>query len=192
MTAAERSTRYRERNNQSARNKMDFVRKEVARLVEGGQVIKVDSPPTCVNPLSVAFKVNGDGSIKKRLVIDLSCWVNKFVVPDKYRMARFQDALAQTSPGDYQSTFDIKSAYHHLRLAPESYDLVGFCVENEQGVEEYYHYVVVVFGLGPAGQALGRVMKPILTFLALNGIRNIMYVDDGRTAASTKAKADRD
>jgi hypothetical protein len=33
-------------------------------------------------------------------------------------------------------------------------------------------------------------MKPILTFLALNGIRNIMYVDNGRTAASTKAKAD--
>jgi hypothetical protein len=57
---------------------------------------------------------------------------------------------------------------------------------------EYYHYVVVVFGLGLAGQALGRVMKPILTFLALNGIRNIMYVDDGRTAASKKAKADRD
>jgi hypothetical protein len=82
--------------------------------------------------------------------------VNKFVVPDKYRMARFQDALAQTSPLDYQSTFDIKSAYHHLGLAPESYDLVGFCVENKQGVEEYYHYVVVVFGLGPAGQALGR------------------------------------
>jgi hypothetical protein len=72
MTSAKRSTRYRERNNQSARNEMDFVRKEVARLVEGGQVIKVDSPPTCVNPLSVAFKVNGDGSIKKRLVIDLS------------------------------------------------------------------------------------------------------------------------
>jgi hypothetical protein len=154
MTPIERSTRYRERNNQSARNKMDFVRKEIARRVEGGQVIKVESPPTCVNPMSVVFEVNGDGSIKKRLVIDLSRWVNKFVVPDKYRMAGFQDALSQTSPGDYQSTFDIKSEYHHLRLAPESYDLVGFCVENEQGVEEYYHYVVVVFGLGPSGQAL--------------------------------------
>jgi hypothetical protein len=138
MTSAERSTRYRECINQSTRNKMDFVRKEVARLVEGSQVIKVDSPPTCVNPLSGAFKVNGDGSIKKRLVIDLSRWVNKFVVPDKHRMARFQDALAQTLPGDYQRTFDIKSAYHHLRLAPESYDLVGFCVENKQGVEEYH------------------------------------------------------
>jgi hypothetical protein len=39
---------------------------------------------------------------------------------------------------------------------------------------------------------MGKVMKPILTFLAQNGIRNIMYLDDGRTAASTKAKADRD
>jgi hypothetical protein len=51
---------------------------------------------------------------------------------------------------------------------------------------------VVVFGLGPAGQLLGRVMKPILTYLALIGIRNMMYVDDGRVNAATEDRADRD
>jgi hypothetical protein len=49
-----------------------------------------------------------------------------------------------------------------------------------------------MFGLGPAGQALGSLMRPILTFLTLRGIRNIMYVDNGRTAAATKEKADSD
>jgi hypothetical protein len=46
--------------------------------------------------------------------------------------------------------------------------------------------------LGPAGQALGRVMRPILTFLAKCSIRNMKYVDDGRVGASSKPKADAD
>jgi hypothetical protein len=79
MTPGERSQHYRERNNQSARNEMPFVRTEVAGLVADGQVIAVEDVPLCCNPLSVAFKINMDGSIKPRLVIDLSCWVNKFI-----------------------------------------------------------------------------------------------------------------
>jgi hypothetical protein len=72
MSKAERTTAYRERNNQSARNEMPFVRSEVARLLADGQTVESKTPVLCTNPLSVAFKVNTDGSIKKRLVIDLS------------------------------------------------------------------------------------------------------------------------
>jgi hypothetical protein len=60
------------------------------------------------------------------------------------------------------------------------------------GKERFYRFVVVVFGLGPAGQLLGRMMRPILRFLTLNGVRSMVYVDDGRVAAATKAKADAD
>jgi hypothetical protein len=164
MTAAQRATVYREQNNQSAQSEMDFVRAEVKRLVEDDQVVQVYCPPVCINPLSVAFKVNADGTIKKRLVIDLSRWVNTLIIPDKFKMCTFQNALAQSAKGDYQSVFNVSKAYHHLRLAPESYGLVGFCVIGEDGKERFYHYVVVVFSLGPAGQALGRVMRPILVF----------------------------
>jgi hypothetical protein len=107
-------------------------------------------------------------------------------------MTRFQDALAQLSRGDFQSVYDISKAYHHVRLHPDSYQLVGFCVEDENRKEEFYHYVVMVFGLGPAGQVLGRVMRPIPRFLTNAGVRNIVYVDDGRVAASDKSKADAD
>jgi hypothetical protein len=192
MDEKQRFTIYRERNNQSARNDMAFVREEVDRLVKAGQVVRIASATTCTNPLSVAYKVNADGSIKKRLVIDLSRRVNIFVTPDSYRMSRFQDALSQLSAGDFQAVFDVSKAYHHLRLAPESYDLVGFCVPDEDGKDYFYHFVVVVFGLGPAGQALSRVMKPILIHLASQGIRNMMYVDDGYIVASSKKRADTD
>jgi hypothetical protein len=50
----------------------------------------------------------------------------------------------------------------------------------------------VVFVLGPAGQLLGRMMRPILLFLSLQGIRDTMYVDDGRVVGATKVKANND
>jgi hypothetical protein len=41
-------------------------------------------------------------------------------------------------------------------------------------------------------RALGRVMRPILRYLADHGVRNMVYVDDGHVVASTKLKADKD
>jgi hypothetical protein len=79
-----------------------------------------------------------------------------------------------------------------VKLHLDSYQLVGFCVVDESGKEEFYHYVVMVFGLGPAGQVLGRDMRPILRFLTYAGVPNIVYVDDCRVAALDKSKADAD
>jgi hypothetical protein len=110
----------------------------------------------------------------------------------KYLMSKFQEALVMTSPGDFQSVFDMSKAYHHLRLAPESYELVGYCVPDEKGVDKYYHFVIVVFGLAPAGQLLGRIMRPILVFLSSRGVRVMVYVDDGRNTARDKVKANAD
>jgi hypothetical protein len=83
MPAEEAAAVYWEPNNKSARDKMTFVRKEVARLVAEGQVIKVADTPKMTNPLSVAFKINSDGTVKRRLVIDLRagwiCFLNQIL-----------------------------------------------------------------------------------------------------------------
>jgi hypothetical protein len=67
---------YEEPDNKSAKDNYDFVREEVARLVEGGQVVEQQLRPRCVNPLTVAIKTNADGGKKRRLVLDLSRAVN--------------------------------------------------------------------------------------------------------------------
>jgi hypothetical protein len=84
-------------------------------------------------------------------------------------MAQFQEALAQLTQNDYQSVYDISKAYHYIRLHPDSYELVGFCMTDAAGKEHFYHFVVVVFGLKPAGQALGRVMRLILRVSHIHG-----------------------
>jgi hypothetical protein len=150
MTPEQRATIYREKNNKSARTEMDFVRTEVPRLVAAGQVVEVAKAPKVTNPLSVAFKVNPDGSIKKRLVIDLSRWVNDFVKPDVYRMSRFQDALDQSDQGDFQSVMTSARRTIIFVFTRNPTNWSDFVWLTRPG-KRFYHFVVVVFGLGPAG-----------------------------------------
>jgi hypothetical protein len=111
---------YEEVDNKSARKNYDFVQEEVARLVDSGQVLEWDAKPRCCNPLTVAIKCLEDGSLKQRLVLDLSGCVNLAVEDDRYRMTTLQDAINSTRKGDFQVVFDLKSAFHHVRLRADS------------------------------------------------------------------------
>jgi hypothetical protein len=178
---------YREANNRSALNKTPWVRGEVARLLEAGCIVQVPQQPRCTNPLTVAYNQKLDGTIKKRLCIDLLRHVNVYVPPDAYKMVTLKEVFEMTMPGTYMSTFDLEKAYHN----PSSYQLVGFLIPGKGGEDEtYYVYVILVFNLRTAAQVLGLLLKPLNSFLAEEGVALLVYVDDGLTTAASKAKAD--
>ena len=56
------------KNNESALSNAEFVVEAIADLIKRGLVVKYNSLPHCVNPLSVSVQSNG----KKRLILDLS------------------------------------------------------------------------------------------------------------------------
>jgi hypothetical protein len=182
---------YEEPDNQSALKNYDFVLRETERLVQEGQVVLWPHKPRFTNPLTVAVNNRPDGSVKLRMVLDLSRGVNPAIPEDRYKMATLQDALDGTRRGDYQLTFDLKSAFHHLKLHPSCYELMGFAVTGADKVKKYYCYVVLVFGLCVAAQALGRLLKPLCKFLASNGVPLVLYIDDGRVTGPTKEEAGR-
>jgi hypothetical protein len=126
--------------------------------------------------------------LKKCLVLDLSRCVNLAVKDDSYRMTTLQDAIDSTRKGDFQVVFDLKSAFHHVRLHACSYELMGFKVIDERGIIKYYCYVVLVFGFKVAAQILGRVLKPVMSFLIQNGILVTLYIDDGLLVGPSKAR----
>jgi hypothetical protein len=128
---------YEEADNKSARENYDFVREEVARLLESGQIMKCDTKPRCCNLLTVAVKRKDDGELKKRFVLDLSRCVNLSVKDDDYRMTTLQDVINSTRKGHFQVVFDLKSAFHHVRLHAGSYELMGFKVVDEEGTITY-------------------------------------------------------
>jgi hypothetical protein len=73
---------YREQNNRSALDNLDFLRPKVAEWLEAGFVEELSEPAYCTSPLSVALKYDPYADkVKMRPVLDLSRHVNLFV-PD--------------------------------------------------------------------------------------------------------------
>jgi hypothetical protein len=134
----------------------------------------------------VAIKCLEDWSLKKCLVLDLSRSVNLAVEDDRYRMTTLQDAINFTRKGNFQVVFDLKSAFHHVRLHADSYELMGFKVVDKGGITRYYCYIVLVFRFKIAAQVLGRVLKPVVSFLIQNGIPVTLYIDDGLLVGPSK------
>jgi hypothetical protein len=108
------------------------------------------------------------------------------VEDDRYRMTTLQDAINSTRKGDFQVVFDLKSAFHHVRLHADSYELMGFKVVDKGGITRYVCYVVLVFGFKIPAQVLGCVLKLVVSFLIQNGIPVTLYIDDGLLVGPSK------
>ena len=169
---------YQERNNKSARSEGPYLTSSVASLKERGVVKKLRCRPHCVNPLTVASRTV-DGILKKRLCIDLSQHVNKFLKQAAMLMSTLDKSLLLVQPGDWMATYDLTSAFHHIPIHPDHHKYLGFSITNEAGEEEFYAYTCMPFGLATATRAIVR-------YAALQGIRNCLYIDDGWLGAASK------
>ena len=176
---------YQERNNKSARQEKPYLITSVASLKDRGVVKKLRCRPWCTNPLTVSSRLV-EGTVKKRLCIDLSRHVNLFLMLEAMTMSTLDKSLALVQSGDWMATYDLTSAFHHIPIHPDHHKYLGFSIENEQGEEEFYAYTCMPFGLATATQCLARVTKAITRYAALEGIRNCLYIDDGRIGAATK------
>ena len=176
---------YQERNNKSARQEKPYLIESVASLRERGVVKKLRCRPWCTNPLTVSSRLV-EGKVKKRLCIDLSRHVNLLLKLESMTMTTLDKSLALVQPGDWMATYDLTSAFHHIPIHPDHHKYLGFAIENEQGEEEFYAYTCMPFGLATATQCLARVTKAICRYAGLQGIRNCLYIDDGRIGAATR------
>ena len=72
--------KYDEKNNKSAVKNMEVVREKVAVWLKEGHVEKLPVKATCNSPQTVSDKLEVDtGKVKKRVCLDLSRHVNKFL-----------------------------------------------------------------------------------------------------------------
>ena len=111
------------KNNRSALAYPVFVNRAITELITAGSIVECLSPPTVVNPLSVAIQSNG----KKRLILDLR-YPNSFLKKRKVKFEGVQDMLTVLSdrPQQYFFSFDIKSGYHHIEIFPDDQQFLGF------------------------------------------------------------------
>ena len=154
---------YQERNNKSARQEKPYLIESVASLRDRGVVKKLRCRSWCTNPLTVSSRLV-EGKVKKRLCIDLSRHVNLFLKQEAMTMTTLDKSLSLVQPGDWMATFDLTSAFHHIPIHPDHHRYLGFSIENEEGIEEFYAYTCMPFGLATATQCLARVTKAICRY----------------------------
>ncbi len=179
---------YDERNNASVRNNLEIAVSLVMDLDRHGVIAFVDQKPTCVNPLGLVSR-QVDGAVTHRLVLDVSRWVNLFTSPASVRLAHLEKALEITKKGDYQTIFDLRSAYHHVMIAPEHVQYLGASVDI-RGERKFFVFKHLPFGLNSAVHAITKLWKPLTSYIHKLGIRFSIYIDDGRILAKSAQEAE--
>ena len=111
-----------EKNNQSSLRNGKFVEDSIDQLLASECVKEVSEIPYCVNLLTVA-----EGK-KLRLVLDLRN-INCYLNITKYKYENLQTVREILDENDFFVTFDLKSGYHHVLIAPEHKKYLGFTWE---------------------------------------------------------------
>ena len=83
--------------------------------------------------------------------------------------------------------FDLKSGYHHVDIFEEHQKFLGFSWNFGFG-PEYFVFTVLPFGLSSACNIFTKLLKPLLSKWRANGMKTILYLDDGVVTDSSKVQ----
>ena len=96
------------------------------------------------NPLSVVYNTPG----KQRLVLDLR-YVNQFLPDRKFKYKGLELVSSLFNNGDFFTTFDLKSGYHHMDIHEDSWPYLGFSWGSGPN-RKWYMFHILPFGLSTA------------------------------------------
>lgn len=159
------------RNNRSAFRNSEFVGAAILELLEQGLIIEVNSPPHCVNPLSVA-----EGK-KLRLVLDLR-EVNRYLVKCNFRYEDLRSLAEVFQKGFWFFTWDLKSGYHHVDIFPPHRQFLGFSW-SIAGSTRYFCFSVLPFGLSSACYCFTKLLRPLVKRWLSMSHNCFVYLDKG-------------
>ena len=174
---------YSKPNHKSALQNKEFVSQAISDLIKSRCVVKIEDIPPICSPLSVI--VNNSG--KKRLVIDLR-HLNQYLLKDNFKYEDLRTAMLLFQKDDYLFSFDLKSGYHHVDIHSQHQKYLGFVWDMGYGLQ-HYMFKVLPFGLAPACYIFTKLLRPLVKYWRSQGLRAIVYLDDGVIAVSGKEAA---
>ena len=178
---------YEENNNRSVKDNERLVWDKIMEWEEAQYIRRVTVKPKCVNPLSVSEKFDlQTKKLKKRVCLDLSRHVNDCMEPTPVKLCNLSQSESLLDKGDYQAGMDLENQYFHVRVHSDHQTYLGCKVKNPDTLEEhYFQFCVMIYGCKPAAAVVTRLTYPIVKFLHENGIKFSIYIDDGRTVATS-------
>ena len=169
------------KNNMSALRETVFVQEAISDLLDRGLIQKCDYVPKVVNPLTVSVQSNG----KKRLILDLR-EVNKYIWKQKIKYEDLRIALMYLQQGSWMIKFDICSAYHFIDIRLPDTEFLGFSFPDKNGINHFYKFLVLPFGLGVAPYIYTKLTRPLIAKWRGEGKKIIMFLDDGFGSGDTQ------
>ena len=123
-------------NNKSSLRNSRFVYQAISKLLQNNCIEEFDQNTYCYNHLTV------DESKKLQLVLHLRR-VNSFIKQNKFRYENLTTLSEILSEGDYFTTFDLSSGYHHIEIHPEQQKFLVFELTFEDGSTKYFQFCVL-------------------------------------------------
>ena len=121
---------------------------------------------------------------KVRPVID-PVVTNMYLKYEPVRYESLTDACNYVQKGDWATTTDEKSGYHHMALHPDMWNLLGFTWEGKN-----YVFTHVPFGVGPACRAYTTVKAELYRIVReLGGVDLTFFIDDMMAVARDEKTA---
>ena len=150
----------------------------VAELLHNSCVKKLESATHVCSPLSVVVNTKG----KKRLVVNLR-YLNQFLKKESFKYKDLHTLLMLLKTQDYLCKLDLKSDYHHVEITNLHWKYLGFQwgTNDEQ---QYYVFMVLPFGLVTACYVFTKLVRPLVKHWSGQGLRAVVYLDDGIIAAN--------
>lgn len=160
------------------------------------KIMIVPLQPRCVSARGATPKrdytqLDGRSLDKFRLITDLKRPIgralNEFTTAPSFKYARVDEAILLSSYGCWYVKIDLKAAYRHIALHPETWTLFGFAWDGNWVVDKF-----LPFGLRPACWLFSQFTRFICWVCRQKGIKAIIgYLDDFLIIAATREDAAR-
>jgi hypothetical protein len=86
--------------------------------------------------------------------------------------------------------FDLKSGYHHVDIFPAHRKYLGFSWTFKNGVQRFFQFNVLPFGLSTAPYIFTKLLRPLVKLWRSRGFHSLVYLDDGLGFDETYEKAE--
>lgn len=157
-------------NHNSAMQHMSVVDEAIADLLQGNCIRESPSLVSC--PLGIVAKPGLDGSVSHRLIFDGRYLNNHLVIP-KFKYETLGELSNVLEPNDWLIKTDLKSGFHHLDMAEEAWQYLGF-----EWRGKHYVFTQLPFGLATAPWAFTKLSRELLRWWRGHNIRCTGFIDD--------------
>ena len=161
-----------------SREDTKFINEEVNKLLNEG----------IMEPSKSSWRaqvlITKDERHKRRMVIDYSQTVNRFPNLDAYPLPRIGDQINEIAKNKIYSTFDFKSAYYQIPLAPEDREYSAFETNGK-----LHQYCRLPFGVCNGVSAFQRIINNMIKKHYLH--KTYAYINDITVAGADQNGQDK-